>query len=144
MRDPGQADRADALAPGLAELRPPVVPGEDLELAVREDPRRHRVGEVRLLEEPAHLGRVVAEQEVVVGEVADDPALGLLQHLVPVRLAVPRSLREVEEADARVVLVAGDDLPGLVLDAVADDEELHGRRPPGRARSRARAGASGA
>ena len=56
---------------------------------------------VGVLEQAAHRGRVVRQEQVVVGEVADDPPLGLLEHPVPVRLAVPRPLGEVEEADPR-------------------------------------------
>jgi len=46
---------------------------------------------------------------------------------VAVGLPVTRALREVEEAHPRVVGMAPDDLPRRLLDAVPDDEELHGR-----------------
>lgn len=81
--------------------------------------------EVRVLEEATHLGDVVTEQQIVVRQVADDPALGLMEDAVPVRLAVSPALREVEESDSRIGGVPCDDLTGRVLDPVPDDEHLH-------------------
>ena len=80
--------------------------------------------EVGVLEELEHRRGVVAEEDVVVAQVRDDAAGRLRHERMPMRLAEPRALRKIEEANALVALVARDDLAGRVLDAVSHDEEL--------------------
>lgn len=80
--------------------------------------------EVRVFEEAAHACDVLREEEVVVGEVANDLAPRLPQGGVAVDLAVPRAFGVVEEPDPLVPLQLAYDLAGDLGHAVADDKQL--------------------
>ena len=91
------------------------------ERPVRLDEHGRAVGKVNVLEQPDHLGNVIAKEQIVVREVTDDLSLSLLQRLVPVPLAVALSLREVEEAHARIGEERLEGGSSVVLDTVSHD-----------------------
>ena len=73
----------------------------------------------------AMLSTCSGKQQVVVAEVTDDLGARPFDGGAAMDLAVVRALRQVEEADPGVLpLQAGDDLAGVVADAVADHDDL--------------------
>jgi hypothetical protein len=83
------------------------------------------VCEVCVLQEVAHVGDVLREPEVVIGEVAHDLAPRLFQGGVTIRFSVPRAFGIVEESHPLVLTQLAHDLAGDVRHAVADDEQLY-------------------
>ena len=88
------------------------------------DDERCAVGEVGVLEQLEHRGDVAGEEQVVVAQVADDLAVGLRERCVSMALPVPLALRAIEEAHTGIGQERLQRGARVVLDAVADDEQL--------------------
>jgi len=83
------------------------------------------VNKIGFFEKVSHLFDMIGKKEVIVGEVADDFALSLLQGLVTVYLSMPRAFGMVKEADTVIIsLKFGDDLTGDRRSAIANDENF--------------------
>ena len=80
--------------------------------------------QIHVHEQRSHLRHVPRQQQVVVGEVADDLAARLAERLVTVELAMPRPFRQVEEANALVLGEGLERCSRVVLDAVPDHEDF--------------------
>ena len=72
------------------------IDGRIHERPIEHDEERSAVSEVGAVEQPSHLRDVIAQEEVIVREVADDPAGRSLQSLMSMKLPIALSLGEVE------------------------------------------------